>query len=625
MIHRLGLRNVAYVAWYRFSLKTGIRRRAFPRLGFEKEGDFFRPLPEPPDCPEEWKRALLADAAKIAGGHLRYYARHWHPVGDPPDWFLNPFNGARHGGRKTHWTALKDFDPAAGDIKNVWEASRFEWVLVLARAHAVSGQDAYLRTLNRWLRDWAQKNPVNTGPNWKCGQEASIRVFNLLLAARILRQWRRPCPALAEFIFRHLERIHGNIRYAIAQDNNHGTSEAAALFVAGTWLSRVSGDGAVARKGAFYARRGRKWLENRVERLVEADGSFSQHSVTYHRVLLDTLIFVEHWRRQLDAAAFSDVFYARAAAALDWMAAMTDPASGGAPNLGSNDGAMLLHMHGCDYRDFRPTLQAAGALLRGRKIFAAGPWDEPLFWLGIEAREAERPAPAKASRVFPGGYVVMAGRSSWALLRFPMYRFRPSHNDVLHFDLWHRGENVCRDGGTYSYNPDEEADGHYFKSVRAHNTVSFDGQDQMPRLGRFMLGRWMRADHVGRLKKAGNGWFCWSGACTDWRGNRHRRTVRWRGDEWVVADELAGPFHNAEVRFRLAAGEYRLEGNKLMAPWGIVEVSGADCHMYFEEGVESLYYWEKSPVEVLVVSVGGGPRKIETRFSLGFIGDQSEQ
>jgi len=576
------------------------------------------------DCPDEWKRVLLADAERITGGHLRYYARHWRFAGSPPDWFLNPFNGVRHPGAGTHWTALKDFDAHVGDIKNVWEASRFEWVLVLARAYAVSGKTNYLQILNELLRNWADENPVNTGPNWKCGQEAAGRVFSLVQAALVLHQWDQPGPTLAELIFRHLERIHGNIGYAVAQDNNHGTSEAAALFIGGSWLARVSGDKAAARKSAFYARRGRKWLENRVEKLVADDGSFSQHSVTYHRMLLDTMIFAEYWREKLGATPFSGVFYARATAALDWMAALADPVNGDAPNLGANDGTILLNMHGCDYRDFRPSLQTACVLFCGRKFFDSGPWDEPLFWLGIDTREVVQLVPEKQSRVFAGGYVIMAGEKSWALLRFPVYRFRPSHNDVFHFDLWYQGKNICRDAGTYSYNPDQEADEVYFKSVRAHNTVCFDGQDQMPRLGRFMLGKWMRADHVSEIKVVQNGWLCWSGACTDWRGNRHKRTVFWRGDEWVVEDDLAGPFQSAEIRFRMAAGQYRLEGSRLIGPWGIVEVCAPDCRVYMEKGMESLYYWEKSPVDVLVIRAGSKRQRIETWFSLQATGGQSQ-
>src|SRR3546814_4964922 len=76
--------------------------------------------------------------------------------------------------------------------------------------------------------------------------------------------------------------------YAVAQANNHATSEAAALFIGGSWLAANG-----SRAGESLVRRGRQHLEKQVARLVEEDGSFSQYSLNYHRVLLDTLSIVE--------------------------------------------------------------------------------------------------------------------------------------------------------------------------------------------------------------------------------------------------------------------------------------------------------------------------------------------
>jgi len=455
-----------------------------------------------------------------------------------------------------------------------------------------------------------------------------------------------------------------------------------------------------------FAWQGRKWLENRVRKLVAADGSFSQHSVTYHRVLLDTLIYVEFWRRQFDAAPFSDLFYRRAQAALDWLCAMTDINSGNAPNLGSNDGAMLLHAHGCDYRDFRPSIQTAAALFRGRRLFPAGPWDEPGYWLGVNAsnnsifsdlqdslshssdcghgrfgqlgnpgcriesgmttkevfqktrssrknlsssgRDESRDGSlrdganvdlwgsGKHSRVLPGGYVIMAGAESWAMLHLPVFRFRPGHNDVFHFDLWHRGVNICRDDGSYSYHPEDAAVEDYFGSVKAHNTVGFDAGEQMPRLGRFLLGQWIAPEHVGEIvaeATAGDGgrWHSWTGAYRDWRGNRHQRRVRWKENTWIVEDRLSGPFEKATLRYRLAPGECRLEGYTVLASWGRIEVAGldADLEVTLTDGMESLYYQHKHPVDTLVVKVvnvgkdgaagsgNGGDSRCTTGFGTG--------
>ncbi|NLO34623.1 MAG: hypothetical protein GX117_14940 [Candidatus Hydrogenedentes bacterium] len=221
---------MTYVAWYRFSLKSSLRKHFFSIRSFTEAGPFFHSVDAVIDFPDVWNGSLIQDAERIVQGYLRFFARHWQAVGAPPNWYLNSFNGKVWANQNRHWTELPDFHLDLGDIKHVWEASRFEWVVTLARAYAASGDGIYLDTLNQWLGDWAKHNPVNSGPNWKCGQEAAIRVFNLLLAAFILKQWLKPSPTLYEFVYRHLERINANIRYAIAQDNNHGISEAAVFW-----------------------------------------------------------------------------------------------------------------------------------------------------------------------------------------------------------------------------------------------------------------------------------------------------------------------------------------------------------------------------------------------------------
>jgi hypothetical protein len=100
-----------------------------------------------------------------------------------------------------------------------------------------------------------------------------------------------------------------------------------------------------------------------------ADGSFSQYSVNYHRLMLDTYSLVEHWRRGLELPAFSPRLYDRLAAATRWLQALTQPETGDAPVLGANDGARLLPLGDSDYRDYRPAVQLAMALFLDRRAY----------------------------------------------------------------------------------------------------------------------------------------------------------------------------------------------------------------------------------------------------------------
>lgn len=622
-ILRLGLTNVATVALYRMAVKSGIVKKRTPK------GTGYRdPLFHLTGGPLEKTKDFISDseafdnAEDLLKGELSYFSGGKFNVGNPPDWFLNPMNRKRLSCRRNHWSRIDDFDPEIGDIKTVWEASRFDWALVLARTYCLSGDLKYLKILNNWTADWTEKNPVNIGPNWKCGQEAGIRMMQVLLAALLLGQDEKPADGLIRFVAEHCGRIRITIRYAMAQDNNHGTSEAAALFIGGSWLGKAAGDRDLARKARNWEQCGRNWLENRIRRLVGTDGSFSQYSLNYHRVLVDTLNLVEFWRRRSGLKRFSELFYIRSRSAVEWLYHMVDPVSGDAPNMGANDGSRLFLLSSTGYRDYRPTVQLGAVLFLGGAAYGNGPWNEQLFWLDLKRDSGGKPDLARKSRVFhDGGYTVLYSNTddnnkSWAVLRFPVFRFRPGHADVGHLDLWNGGVNLLRDSGTYSYN-DKEPWQTYFPGTASHNTVQFDGRDQMPRLGRFLFGRWLQTDRVGKLIDE-NGTLSWTGSYRDYKGCGHKRTVSVKGRKWRIIDEVADFSRSAVVRWRLAPGDWRIDGSMCVGEPAELSVSCSVPVKRFElvEGWESRYYFRKTPITVLEIEVGRGKSTLTTEVRL---------
>ena len=79
------------------------------------------------------------------------------------------------------WWKISDFNNGVGDIKTLWEVSRFDWLLKMGRLVA-QGDVTKLENMNQWISDWTLNNPPYYGPNWKCAQEASIRLINIALA-----------------------------------------------------------------------------------------------------------------------------------------------------------------------------------------------------------------------------------------------------------------------------------------------------------------------------------------------------------------------------------------------------------------------------------------------------------
>lgn len=580
----LGLLNLFRVAGYRIGVRSGLhpvrRIRASTPIG-----PFFLDVE-----PGGSRAATPAEPVLLFS---RWSAT---AAGDPPDWLADPLTGKGVDRAERPWWLIPDFNPAVGDIKRIWELSRLDWAPRLARRARSEGAGKSDR-LERWVADWVARNPPYFGPNWKCGQEASIRVMNLAMTALLLGQADEPTPGMLDLIEVHLRRIAPTIQYAVAQDNNHGTSEAAALFIGGAWLADHGRSG-----GAGWERTGRRWLEERAKRLIGPAGGFSQYSLNYHRLMLDTLAMSEIWRQRLHRAPFSSQWHGRVQAATEWLRHMINPWNGDGPNVGANDGARLLQITETDYRDYRPTVQLAAALFLDRRAYDSGPWSDGLALLGVETPTKQ--LPAAGSRVDDDtGFAVLARDDAKAVLRYPRFCFRPSQADALHLDLWVGTENLLRDGGSLTYADAQAVE--YFGGVSSHNTIQFDGRDQMPRLGRFLFADWLRTSDLEPLCETSDA-VAFSAAYQDGAGATHLRRVRLETDGMVVTDDISGFSQSAVLRWRLAPGDWSLlDGLRLGSGDRMISLSATAPIIRCEllEGRESRHYLEETPLPVLEVEV----------------------
>jgi hypothetical protein len=576
---RLGFKNVITVAMYRFLKRIGYYRYLLP-IGASLKGPF------------------LSDSLACSEGTslLRYFSYHDVQVPSPPDWWLNPWRGTRSTCDSQHWSEISDFESDLGDIKTIWEASRFDWLARMAWEYQ-QGSTEKLPQLELWLHDWVERNPVNLGINWKCGQEASFRCLNLLVAALFIDdRFDKPRKGFVQLLFCHLQRIGPTLRYAMAQDNNHGVSEAAALFLVGQYLC-INGNQVQQKLGRKSVGQGRYWLQDRIKRLVMVDGSFSQHSVIYHRLMLDILSLVELLRTCLDERPFEQSFYVRIGRAILWLQGMTDTQTGDAPNLGGNDGAYLFNLAGGEYRDFRPSVQLAAAVFLKKSAWPNKVCHPLLDVFGVDVQKLPSVTAPESSIMVEGGYACIRNENGFAVLRLPVYHFRPCHADGLHLDLWHKGVNWVRDAGTYSYNADADSL-NYFPGTASHSTVCFDNRDQMLRLGRFLFGAWLKADEIEWLKEER---FVRSGY-TDYLGACHIRSVCYLKDSWIVIDTLSGFKNEAVIRWHLSPEDWQIDDFCLSCEKMKLQVeTDSKVTMSLEQLPESSYYLEQHQVPVLEI------------------------
>ncbi len=638
-VQQLGLRNIVDVLSYRACVKSGLMEKILP-IGESYQGVFFEKKPElfnslnypPPDID------AVKEAEELLKGRLRYYSHQFVAIGSPPCWTYNVERKKCLDVEGVHWSKLNFFDDEIGDIKDIWEPSRFSWALVLARAYRITRKDVYLDILNRWLNDWVAHNPQNVGINWLCGQETSLRLLHIMLASFLLGQHESPTSTLLRFVREHLERLPPTMRYAKAQENNHATSEAVALFVGGSWLKKVSSHGTfVWTQGKAWAELGRQHLEERVAYLIENDGSFSQYSTNYHRLMLDTLWMAEFWRRQNGEPLFSRTFYEKAQKATDWLIAMIDEVSGDTPNLGANDGAHLFVLSAPNYRDFRPTAQNAHFFFYGTPFYPKGKWNDALTWLRVDLSQSpekneifvhyfgRRGAPSSQKalssarshlRLFDdGGYVLFRAPSSWGLLHYPRFKHRPSQADLFHFDLWSAGQNILRDAGSFRYNTRQDwLD--YFMGTRSHNTVEFDDRAQMPKMSRFLFGEWPEIDEMEFLFSKEE--LYWQGAYTDHLGVYHRRKISLVEEDWLIEDTFWGQKRRAILRWRLIPANWILQDERCSSEWADIFISSPQSIVRIEltRGWESKFYASKTPIPLLEIEVGPQKTTLLTRIHL---------
>ena len=579
-----GLRWVWFRLLYAARLKLGIIPHRMPSCAWADRPLhtwLSRSVPSSPEAYAEWRRAhspeffftsISADFSEalranfatpetehILAGRWRYFGHTEYEVGFPPDWHLNPLTGVRLRGDQ-HWSRFSEF--GHGDIKLVWEASRFGIVYDLTRAYAATADERYPATFWALIEDWAQQNPPQAGANWKCGQEAAIRVMAWCFGWFAFKDSPQSTPQrqarLATMLAFHADRIEGNIDYALSQNNNHGLSEAAGLWTIGLLWPEFT-------RAEHWRRTGKRLLEEQIERQIFADGAYVQHSTNYHRLMLHILLW-SFRLGELHCNRFSRQAYDRLGGALDFLSAITDRVSGGAPNYGSNDGALILPLNGCDFSDFRPVLQATSYLLRRRRLFPPGPWDEDLVWLfGTDTLRLSTGATPNNRNTFPdGGYYILRGDSSWGLLRCAHYCTRPAHADQLHLDLWWRGVNVAIDAGTYLYNGDPPWR-NSLAGTAVHNTISVDGLDQMTRASLFLWTNW--SEGTERIHREVDGHQFWEGEHNGYRrrlGIVHRRAVFCDSEVWVVIDDVIGSgCHAVRLHWLLPDLPYHLEGSRI--------------------------------------------------------------
>ncbi|MCE3296509.1 MAG: heparinase [Crocinitomicaceae bacterium] len=485
------------------------------------------------------KETLAFKAEQILSGNILFFNHEWKNLGLDYDWITNPDSGFRYDSTK-HWSEIQDFNPTSGDIKYVWEKSRFAYLLTIMRYDFHFGQD-HSKFVFEEIESWINANPVNQGPNWKCSQEISLRIFNWCFVLDYYRNSPELTPErfnrILHVIYWSLDHVYKNINFSrIAVRNNHAITET--LFLA---LSELMFPFFPETKK--WAADGRKWFEQEVDYQVYDDGTYLQFSMNYHRVVIQLLSLGISVSARAQKP-FSEKVSEKAYKSLDFLYQCLQEENGMLPNYGNNDGALFFPLSDQDYRDYRPQLNHLHHILTGRHIYAdQAEITEDALWLPSSSTSTMEAVSKKYGALsYPvGGFYLYRNEKSFTMIRCGKYKDRPHQADNLHLDVWIGGENVLRDSGTYKYNTDKIYSD-YFTGTVSHNTVSIGDQSQMLKGGRFIWYYWSQALD-GTMKENENE-VIFEGRISCFRYIRrniqHRRTVRISKQDlhWTVEDTI---------------------------------------------------------------------------------------
>jgi hypothetical protein len=506
----------------------------------------------------EEEKSILAEAEHILAGNLPFFGALSFACGFPPRWFQNPITGQSVSPHQP-WMQMRFASPEYGDLKFILEPSRFLFIYALVRAYALSGDEKFPAAFWSAVEDWARHSPPMSGPLWICGQECSLRILAWTFALHSFihspSSTNERVALLVSMIAAHAWRTAQTLGYARSQRSNHLISEAVGLWTAGTLYPEL-------REAQVWKNLGAHLLHEAVLDQITPAGVSQQHSFNYQRMILHLLLWTLRLAEVHDAPLHDDI-RARAQTAFDFMRPWVDPASGHAPNYGSDDGSLILPLAPGAYRDFRPLLQSGAAVLRSRAL-QSGPSDESALWFGVKPSTSEKPAPSPLPSA-ETGYFRLGDANSWVLVRAGHYTRRPFQADQLHVDLWCQGINLARDAGTYLYNgPSPWNNG--LAGTAVHNTVMVDHRDQMRRAGRFLWIDWAQAS--GRLDSA-SGHECpdrFEGEHDGYKslGVKHRRRVQWlAGAGWVIVDDIEGTgVHDARLHWLMADLPYEFSDSR---------------------------------------------------------------
>nr|WP_315362825.1 heparinase II/III family protein [Cytobacillus firmus] len=542
---------------------------------------------------------IVSIANKAIEGKILGFSSIELDYGNPINWHYSPIT-KKMVEKSLKWYQIPDFDPERGDIKAVWEASRFTHFFYFSRAYMITKDRRYYEAFSNQINDWIRENPYPYGSHYKCGQEATLRMINTLITYAVFKHFRMITSKDEENVKMIVEgsykKVLSNFFYAHkCIKNNHTLSEITGLII-GAWACEDDKN----MKKAYTL------LDKEIYKQFLPDGGYRQYSFNYQRFALQLmeLNFKLSGRTKQDLSNRSKELIKSSANLLYQM----QDESGDVPNYGSNDGALIFPVTSCGYRDFRPVVNTLFAIIDGSRLFEHGNYDEEILWFSDKDINdfPIKEIPRVSSSFHKSGFYSLRNENGFLMVVLQNFDSRPAQMDQLHIDLWHKGINVFCDSGTFSYATDI---GKKMSLTSAHNTSVILGKEQMKKRGPFLIYDWTKCE------KAEHADDSFIGVMKSKNDYSHTRSINKIEHGYLITDYVVGDGETCEFYFHTPCDVAKVEGGfELYKNSKLICSINTPGEIEIIKAYRSLYYLRKEEINCVIVKGNMFEEKCSMKF-----------
>lgn len=428
------------------------------------------------------------------------------------------------------------------DVKTVWDLSRCHFLLWLAEAYQLTGDEKYAHRAVELICDWIDKNPYCRSINWTCAMEVAIRAINWMYAVCCILSSNAVDAVflnkLIKNLFQHGHFIYNNLEYGIRFSANHYASDLVGLL----WLGSLFRDTVEGRKWFSYAMPA---CFDEMRSQILPSGVHFERSISYHRLTCEIFLYsiLAIQKRKSDYKLPNDI-KCRLQSMVEFVAHYTK-SSGRAPIFGDNDNGRLLPLVPRDYRDHTDIIRIFNSYFKksiqinlNSQLFADAGFailKNKDFYLIFSNTGV-----SKYSDVFCGAKKIGTH----------------THQDALSFELSVGKSDFVIDAGTACYTTSKALRDEY-RSTYKHNTLSIDGKSQYefgPQDYFSITGKYTEPESIEYVSNGDTETLCsaFNWQLPDSESVRHERIIMLFFDKLCIEDRVtASKTHEYEWNFFL--------------------------------------------------------------------------